>query len=84
MYTDSWIFRSRQADTEEADGDWTGRCGHWGFTKRGIALYIPREKEVRTDIKRPAQTHTLPRFTFTYRDSIKTATTLYQRGKNHR
>lgn len=84
MYADSWIFGSHQADTEEADGDWTGRCGHRGFAKRGIALHIPTEKEARTDIKRPAQTHTLSRFTFTYRDSIKTATTLHRRGQNHR
>lgn len=56
MYTDSRIFGSRQADTEEAGGDWTGRCGHRGFAKRGIALHIPTEKEVLKDIKRPAQT----------------------------
>lgn len=58
--------------------------GHRGFAKRGIALHIPTEKEGRKDIRRPAQTHTVSRFTVTDTDSIKMATTLYRRGKNHR
>lgn len=83
-YTDSRIFGSRQADTEEAIGDKTGRCGHGGFAKRGITLHIPTEKEVRKDTRRQAQTHTVSRFTVTDIDRIKMATTLYRREKNHR
>lgn len=85
-YTDSRIFGSRQADTEEAIGDRTGQdgVGTGASLKGGITLHIPTEKEVRKDIRRPAQTHTVSRFTVTDIDSIKMATTLYRRGKNHR